>query len=59
MRDCLVTLMQIRRDPAMEINLHIGEQVQIPGCRNTSAALKTVRRLSAKNLFHGARKGSG
>jgi hypothetical protein len=43
----------------MELNLHIGEQIKIPGCRNTSAALENVRRLSAKNLFYGARKGSG
>ena len=58
-RDHLVTIMEIRRGLAMELNLHIGEQIQIPVCRNTSAALETVRRLSAKNHGRGARKGSG
>jgi hypothetical protein len=43
----------------MELNLHIGEQIQIPGCRNTSVALEAVRRLNRKHDFHGARKGSG
>jgi hypothetical protein len=43
----------------MELNLHIGAQIQIPGCRNTSAVLETVRRLIRKHHFPGARKGSG
>jgi hypothetical protein len=58
-RDHLVTITEIRRGLAMELNLHIGEQIQIPGCRNTSAALEAVRRLIDKIPFPGARKGSG
>ena len=43
----------------MELNLHIGEEIQIPGCRNTSAALESVRRLSRNNLPRAVGKGSG
>jgi hypothetical protein len=43
----------------MELNLHIGEQIQIPGCCDTFASLGTIRHSSGKNLFLGARKGSG
>ena len=43
----------------MELNLHIGEEIQIPGCRNTSAALESVRRLSRNNLPGAVGKGSG
>jgi hypothetical protein len=43
----------------MELNPHIGEQLQIPGCRNTAAILEIVRRLSGKVPFHGSRKGNG
>jgi hypothetical protein len=43
----------------MELNLQIGEQIQIPGCRNTSAALESVRHLSHNNLPRSVGKGSG
>jgi hypothetical protein len=58
-RDYLVTLTQIRHGLAMELKMHIGEQIQIPGCCDTFADLETLRHLSAEHLFHGARKGSG
>ena len=57
--DHLVTITEIRPGLAMELNLHIGEEIQIPGCRNTSAALESVRRLSRNNLPGAVGKGSG
>ena len=57
-RDCLVMLKQIRRGLAMELKLHIGEQIQIPGCCDAFADLDTLRHLSDEYLFRGARKGS-
>jgi hypothetical protein len=43
----------------MELKLHIGKQIQIPGCCDNFADLETLRHLSAEHLFRGARKGSG
>jgi len=58
-RDCLGTLTQIRRGQAMQLKLHIGEQILIPSGQNTLAALETVRHLIGINRFQGARKENG